>query len=563
MNNLQNRPLGAQIRLLTVISAIGLLVLSLVSALKARSDTRRAFEQETDHIVQSALGVAKAWAEEAKSGRLPLEEAQQHAMQSIAGIRYGDGNYVYIVDADNRMLMHPIKPELNGKDLNQEKDANGLLFFRTLRDRVLADGVGTVDYVWPKPGQTKVSPKLGLGRHFKEWNWMIDGGLYIDEVSAAFWKTLGFNLLLLAVVLAAVLFVSGFISKGITRPLADITDSMGGLAEGDLSVDVRHTELRSELGLLAKALEVFRGNARENEKLKQQQETLRVEAERQRRQAMLDLADNFEARVSDVVHAVASAAEELQMSAGSMTSTAEEASQRSATVAAAAEQASANVQTVASATEELTATSSEIGGQVSLAAQVANEAVREAEQASGQVEQLTHAAQQIGEVVDLINRIAAQTNLLALNATIEAARAGEHGKGFAVVAAEVKTLANQTSTATEDIGRQIGAVQGATGAASQAIGRIRETIQRINENSTAIAGAVEEQSVTTREIATNVQQAATGTREVTTNIAGVSMAAQTTGQIAAEVNSAAAELARQAQSMQSELETFLSEIRSA
>ena len=563
MNSLQNRPLGTQIRLLSVVSAVGLLVLSLVSAMKARTDTRTAFERETEHIVQAAVGVAKSWAEEAKSGRLSLDEAKARAMQSIAGMRYGDGDYLYITDRDNVMVMHPIKAELVGKDMNQLQDGDGRYHLRELRDEVLKDGIGTVEYLWPRPGTEKYSPKLGLGYLFTDWNWMINGGLYIDEVSAAFWKTLGFNLLLLAVVLAAVLFVSGFISKGITRPLADITDSMGGLAEGDLSVDVRHTELRSELGLLAKALEVFRGNARENEKLKQQQETLRVEAERQRRQAMLDLADNFEARVSDVVHAVASAAEELQMSAGSMTSTAEEASQQSATVAAAAEQASANVQTVASATEELTATSGEIGGQVAMAAQVASEAVREAEQASGQVEQLTHAAQQIGEVVDLINRIAAQTNLLALNATIEAARAGEHGKGFAVVAAEVKTLANQTSTATEDIGRQIGAVQGATGAASQAIGRIRETIQRINENSTAIAGAVEEQSVTTREIATNVQQAATGTREVTTNIAGVSMAAQTTGQIAAEVNSAAAELARQAQSMQSELETFLSEIRSA
>jgi methyl-accepting chemotaxis protein len=563
MDSIRNRPLASQILLLTVISAIGLLILSVVSALKARSDTHGAFVRETDHIVEAAAGIARVWADRAAGGEVSVEEAKQQAMIAISGMRYGEGDYLFITDAANIMLMHPVRADLVGNDMNKLEDADGQLFLKTQRELVLRDGVGSVEYLWPRPGQQGASPKLGLGRHFKEWDWMLNGGLYIDEVNRAFWRTLGFNGLLLLMVLATVLGASRSIALGITRPLSDITAAMTRLADGDLGVEVRHTERRNELGKLAKALQVFHGNARENERLKREQEELRIQSEAQRRQAMLDLANRFEARVGDVVAAVASAAEQLQMSASSMSATAEQASAQSETVAAAAEEASVNVQTVASATEELTATSSEIGGQVSQAAQVAGEAVREADEAGGQVEQLTQAAQQIGEVVDLINRIAAQTNLLALNATIEAARAGEHGKGFAVVAAEVKTLANQTSTATEDIGRQIGAVQTATGAASQAILRIRETIQRISENSTAIASAVEEQSVTTREIATNVQQAASGTREVTSNIAGVSTAAQTTGQIAGEVNSAASELTRQAQAMQGEVAQFLAEVRSS
>jgi len=563
MSQFRNRTIASQIQTLTWISVAGLLVLSLFAALRARSDTRDAFVRETDRIVEAATGALASFAERARSGELPLAEAQRLALEALAGMRYGEGDYLYVTDFEMTMLMHPIKPELVGKDMDAERDVDGRAFFTELKERTVRDGHGEVDYQWPKPGQQGASPKLGLARRFDEWGWLVCGGLYVDDVSHAFWKALGFSLLLLALVGAAVLAASRFVAGGITLPLADVTGSMSALAGGNLEVEVRHRELGSELGQLARALEIFREGARENARLKEEQERLRLESEAERRRAMLELADRFEANVSEAVAAVAGAAEELQHSAASMSATAEEAAAQSTTVAAAAEEAAANVQTVASATEELTATSGEISGQVVQATQVAGDAVREAEEAGGQVEQLAQAAQQIGEVVDLINRIAAQTNLLALNATIEAARAGEHGKGFAVVASEVKTLANQTASATEDIGRQVGAVQSASAIATQALGRIRDTIRRIDENSTAIASAVEEQSVTTREIATNVQQAAAGAREVTTNIAGVSTAARTTGEIAEQVNAASAELASQAQLVQGELERFLAEIRGA
>ena len=179
------------------------------------------------------------------------------------------------------------------------------------------------------------------------------------------------------------------------------------------------------------------------------------------------------------------------------------------------------------------------------------------------VQGLADAAQKIGEVVSLINDIAAQTNLLALNATIEAARAGEAGKGFAVVAAEVKSLANQTAKATEEIGTQVAGIQGATKDSVEAIKSIGKTIGEVNEIATTIASAVEEQSAATQEIARNVQQAAKGTQEVSSNIAGVTQAAGETGTAATQVLGASGDLAKQSEALREQVDRFLAKIRAA
>jgi methyl-accepting chemotaxis protein len=261
--------------------------------------------------------------------------------------------------------------------------------------------------------------------------------------------------------------------------------------------------------------------------------------------------------VQTVMGSVASAATKMEATASTMASAAEQASRQATAVASASEEASTNVQTVAAASEELASSISEINRQVVESTKIAQNAAEQASHTNDTVKGLATAAQKIGEVVNLINEIASQTHLLALNATIEAARAGESGKGFAVVAAEVKTLANQTAKATEEIASQIGAIQTATSESVVAIENITKTIAEISQISTVIASAVEEQGAATQEISRSVQQAAQGTQEVSSNIAGVTSASAETGKAAQSVLEVAGDLSKQSEMLRTEVEKFL------
>jgi methyl-accepting chemotaxis protein len=372
------------------------------------------------------------------------------------------------------------------------------------------------------------------------------------------------RLMLISGLVIAVLLGSGVayvIGRSVTVPLRRIIGVMQALTAGDLTVAVAGTERKDEVGEVARAVAVFKDGLADAERLRQEQEGAKQRTEAERREAMLALASRFEQTVGGVVNDVTSSAQQLQSAAQAMTATAEETSRQSTAVAAASEQTTQNVQTVASATEELSASISEIGSQVGESSRIVANAVRQADETNDKVQSLAAAAQKIGDVVRLINDIAGQTNLLALNATIEAARAGEAGKGFAVVASEVKTLATQTAKATDEIGGQIRAIQEATGASAEAIATITETIRRVNEISTAIASAVEEQGAATQEISRNVQQAAQGTTEVASNIAGVTQAAGETGAVANQVLSAAVALSRGGMELKGQVGEFLRTIR--
>ena len=351
-----------------------------------------------------------------------------------------------------------------------------------------------------------------------------------------------------------------FTTRSIVPPLNTMTSAMSDLAGGNFDVTIPAADRRDEVGDMAQAMTVFKENmikardAAEREKIEQK---LRAE----RAEKMEKLVSQFEGDVSAVIKMVASASTELQATAGSMTATAEETSRQSTAVAAAAEEAATNVQTVAAAAEELSSSVSEISRQVAESAKIAGQAVGEAQTTDQKVQSLSEAAQKIGEVIGLINDIAAQTNLLALNATIEAARAGEAGKGFAVVAAEVKSLANQTARATDEISQQIGAIQSATQESVEAIKFIGQTINQISGISTNIASAVEQQGAATQEIARNVQQAATGTSEVTSTMSGVSQAASATGSAATQVLGASSELSQQSEHLRDRVEEFLNGVK--
>lgn len=363
----------------------------------------------------------------------------------------------------------------------------------------------------------------------------------------------------------AVLFCVGFafvLGRGITRPIIGMTGAMTRLSEGDKTVVIPAMDNKDEMGTMAKAVQVFKNNAIEKERLELEQEEQKRRTEDERRAAMREMADSFEAQVGGVIEAVTSATFELQASARQMAATATETSAQATTVASAAEESTSNVQSVASASEELATSIREIASQVDRTKSVALQANGEAERTSALIEKLSTHVTGIGEIVSMITDIASQTNLLALNATIEAARAGDAGKGFAVVASEVKNLAAQTAKATDEVSARISSIQTGTADAVKAIASISAVITEMGTISGSVAAAVEQQGAATAEISRNVEQAATGTREVSSNIGMVETASHETGEAANQISNAANELSQQANKLKQEVSGFLDMVRS-
>ncbi len=372
---------------------------------------------------------------------------------------------------------------------------------------------------------------------------------------------------MIAITLAVILFLISIgtvivLVRVVAAPIKAITGYMEYLAGGKLDRDVPSQEQKDEIGDMARAVQVFKDNMVRN---KEMEDAQREEQKlKEIRQDKIDVAtQDFENAMTGIVQLVTSASAELQSSAQSLSALAEQTSAQSGNVAAASEQAAANVQTVASASEELSASISEISQQVTRSSHVANKAVEDAREAGNRVGMLVEAAQRIGDVTDIISGIAEQTNLLALNATIEAARAGEAGKGFAVVATEVKSLANESAKATEEIAKQIADMQRISNESAKAIEDICRVIEEVNTISNTIAAAVVEQSAATQEISRNASQAHIGTAEVTKNITHVSDAATDTGNAAHQVLSASDELSRQSVVLREQYEKYIHTVKTA
>ena len=398
--------------------------------------------------------------------------------------------------------------------------------------------------------------------YFNSANWVLVAEVAVDEAFAPVATMRNTMIMVATLMLVIVACLGTLLARQISNPLGQLTDAIRKLADGDTTITLSAAGRQDEIGDISKAVEVFRRNAVEQKRLESEKETENT-AKLARTRRVESLVHAFEERVNGLLGSVAGSAGKLEITAQSMSATAEETSEQATSVARASDAASTNVQTVASAAEELTSSIQEIGHQVAQSSRIAEGAKDQAEATNQQVSRLVDAAQRIGDVVNLISDIAAQTNLLALNATIEAARAGVAGKGFAVVASEVKSLATQTAKATDEISLQIGGIQEATTSSADAITTISNIIQELNEISTAVAAAVEEQGSATREISKSVQQAALGTQEVSASIVNVTQAAGDTGNSASDVLNAATAMSQHAATMSEEVNRFLKDVRTA
>ncbi|MBV9458221.1 MAG: cache domain-containing protein [Bradyrhizobium sp.] len=515
--------------------------------------------------VDLLYGQAQMLQDDVVAGKMTIDQAKAefrrigHHMKFDNGLAYPVAHNI----ANSSILLNGADDKLEGKVLGM-KDVNGVVISEAQisAGRQSPEG-GTSSYMYPRPGQTEPLRKLVFGRIFAPWNISMSYGLYVDdidaEVDALLWRlgSVGGGLMLLLGLLSWM--VSGNVVGGLHR----LKDRMQGIAGGALETPVAEADRGDEIGRMAETLEVLRQTAITARTLEQEQTTTKQRGEQEKREALITLADRFDASVGQLVAHMASGAGELEATAKSMTGTAESTNQRATAVSTAANQASSRVQTVASAAEELSSSITEISRQVAQSAEVTGRAVESARRTDTIVRALADGAQEIEHVAELISSIAQQTNLLALNATIEAARAGDAGRGFAVVASEVKTLAGQTAQATQEIGDRIAQIQTATREAVGAIEGITSTIEEVSAIATTIGSAIEEQGAATAEIARNVTQTAEATRDVTANIGGVSNAANETGSAAGHVLTAASNLSKQAEQLAKEVGTFLAGVRAA
>ncbi|NKE47279.1 HAMP domain-containing protein [Roseomonas frigidaquae] len=561
LHHLSGLRIALRIHLTTLVALLGLLAVGGLRIVETNTVLEADRVALIQSVVESASGIVANYAAEERAGRLSREAAQGQALQALRGLRYRGEEYVWVNDMTPRLVMHPFRPDLEGKEVGTLRDPNGLPIFQAFVETVRRQGAGVVPYLWPRPGagQVQAEPveKLSFVQGFAPWGWVIGSGLYIDDLRSAqraeVLVVAGETLVAaLAVALLAVL-----VARSIVGPLARVTQATEAIAAGELETPVPGIARRDEVGVLARGLERFRAEGLEKRRLEAAAAETQA-AEVRRQAAMHRHTEEFGVSISGVMATLGSSADAMRAAADDMAQAMARTRESADTTASGAAESVGNLSSVAAATEEMTHTVGEIASQVARAAAMAGEANGRARATDATVRSLTQAAGEIGDVVRLINGIAQQTNLLALNATIEAARAGEAGKGFAVVAGEVKQLAAQTAQATEQIGAQIAGMQAATGEAVGAVGAVGEAIARVSEVTTAIAAAVEQQGATTREIAINVHTVAQQTEAAGRAMRGVSTTVQGVDGTARKVLVAATEVSRVASDLRAEVDGFLS-----
>lgn len=536
MNLLRNFPISKRLWLIPVLAIAMLFILGLLMIQQVRTDLYKGKQVMTQNIVETANGILSHYQQLEANGSLSTADAQKAAMDQIRLLRYGQDDYFWINDMKPTMLMHPMKPELDGQDLSKTKDPNGKELFNEMVRVAQRQGAGLVDYQWAKPGEVDPVPKISYVELFKPWGWIIGTGIYVDDVEAEFqryvvrFSIIGLVIASLMAVLVAILI------RSITKPLRDSMQAMANIASGEAdltrSLDVSGND---ELTTLSRDF------------------------------------NSFTQKLRTVITQLFETSGSLDQSSNALGGLAGQAHKQS-------QQQSQQMELVATAINEVTYAVQEVAKNAEHASNEVNDAEKQADlgqrnidaslqqidqlsttinEAVGVIQSLAEETTQIGSVLEVIGSIAEQTNLLALNAAIEAARAGEQGRGFAVVADEVRLLAQRTQTSTAEIHTMIERLQKNSGAAvtvimnssrasqatveqasqaGESLGQIAQALRNLSGLNASIASATLQQSHVVEDINQNVTQAAGLAQESTLAAEQSSAAGKQLGDLAEQLN---------------------------
>lgn len=541
--------------------AVLLIALTTVSSLELRRGILNEVDHSLSEIIEIASSTLNSYEARVESGELTQDQARTAAMRVLGDMRFDGDNYYFVFDLDHVMVMHAVRPDLNGQSVFGTQDPNGLFLFQEMTQVARSDGAGFVDYGWPRAGSDAPVPKRSYVELFEPWGLIVGAGVYVDDVQARIWS----NIMVLALgnlIVIGLLFAGAFVlNRSIQRPVARLCDAVERLAQGDTRTALPPPEGK-EVSDLTASVKILQVSAQERERLEAEAEASR-EAQLRRAEQVEALVSEFDSSTALAISAFEAAGAQLRASSDGMKSNAGATAEGARILDGAAQTSAESVEVVAAAAEELTAAISEINQQSLRSSEVSKAAVEQAKLTRADVQNLAEAAQKIDGIIQLIAGVTEQTNLLALNATIEAARAGEAGKGFAVVASEVKALAEQTAHATESISTEIKGIQNATEASVSAIEKISNVVGETYEIATAISAAMEEQRAAAAEISNSAQNASAATSEVRSEVGQAQQRADQANQGARDLDQASVAVAGEAQGLKATIERFLAGVRAA